>query len=225
MKHAVIVVGVLALVAGPAMADWADNFDLYVTGSLLEGQGGWHGWGAVPDPAIASDDYALSRPNSALIGGLSDLVHEYDGYAAGQWTYTAWQYVPTDFAGETYFIMLNTYNDPAGPYDWSIQVHFDSVAGTLTDDHTGNSLPINYGQWTEIRVEIDLDADNRELFYGGQSTGARTWTTGVNSVLNIAAVDLFANGASEVYYDDMSLVPEPASCLLLLAALGLCRRR
>ncbi|MFQ5807929.1 MAG: PEP-CTERM sorting domain-containing protein [Phycisphaerae bacterium] len=39
-------------------------------------------------------------------------------------------------------------------------------------------------------------------------------------------MDLFAYGASSVYYDDLSLVPEPASCLLLVlgAAFGLRRR-
>ncbi|MEZ4767473.1 MAG: hypothetical protein R2844_03500 [Caldilineales bacterium] len=36
----------------------------------------------------------------------------------------AWQYVPTDFIGQSYFILLNTYNDN-GPYNWSTEVVFD----------------------------------------------------------------------------------------------------
>jgi hypothetical protein len=140
------------------------------------------------------------------ITGNSDLVHEYDA-AGGQWTYTAWQYVPGDLEGVTYFIMQNMYND-FGPYDWSIQLPLNQTAGMITDDHVaGAELPIMFDQWAEIRVEIDLDTDWREVYYGGTLLSARTWTTGTGSLLEIGAVDLFANGASPVYYDDMSLVP------------------
>ena len=55
---------------------------------------------------------------------------------------------------------------------------------------------------------------------------ASSFGGGGGGVLDIGAVDLFANASTPVYYDDMSLVPEPASCLLLAlaAAFGLRRR-
>jgi len=58
-----------------------------------------------------------------------------------------------------------------------------------------------------LPVEIDLDADWQEFYYNGQLLTAKSWTDGVSGdgALNIGAVDLFANGASSVYYDDMSL--------------------
>jgi hypothetical protein len=216
----------LACLPAAATADWSDNFDSYANDSSLHGQGGWKGWDNDPAwTAYVRDDQALSLPHSAEIAAASDLVHEYN-YAGGQWTYTAYVYIPGNFAGTSYFLIQNMYND-GGPYNWSIQCPMNSATGMITDDYVaGSGLPLIYDQWTEIRVEIDLDNDWREVYYGGALLGAYTWTTGVDSLLNIASVDLYANGSSPVYYDNMSLVPEPAACVLLAlgAVLGLRRR-
>jgi hypothetical protein len=203
--------------ASPAsiLANWMDDFDSYATGSQLHGQGGWKGWDNNPAAgALTSDTQARSIPNSAAIVGASDLVQEYSGYTSGTWVYTAWQYVPDDFAGTSYFIMLNTYND-GGPYNWSIQVNFDSTSNLVTNDGiSGGTLPLIKGQWVELRVEIDLNADTQSFYYDNQLLYIGTWTGEVSGggVLNIGAVDLFANGASLVYYDDMSLLAPIATC-------------
>jgi hypothetical protein len=103
---------------GTASADWSDNFDSYILGSGLHGQGGWHGWdGSAAADAYVSNLYAYSLPHSASVAGASDIVHEYDGYTTGCWSYSAWQYVPTGFSGISYFILLNTYGN--GPYNRS----------------------------------------------------------------------------------------------------------
>ena len=70
------------------------------------------------------------------------------------------------------------------------------------------------GQWVELRVEIDLDADTQTVFYNNQMLYTGSWTDGQSGggALNIGAVDLFANGASVVYYDDMVLEPIAATC-------------
>lgn len=215
---------VLALMSTSAIAQWADDFDSYDTDISLHGVGGWKGWDNDPTwTAYTRDEVALSPPNAVEIVDTADLVHEY-GYAGGLWTYTAMQYVPGNLSGITYFILQNMYSD-GGPYNWSIQIAFNSATGLLTDDHTSDTLPIIYDAWTEIRVEIDLDTDWREVYYGDTLLGARTWTTGGDSLLEIGSVDLFANGATPVYYDDMSLVPEPASCLLLALGALVLRRR
>ena len=60
------------------------------------------------------DDQAHSSPHSVEIAYDSDLVHEYSGYTFGQWTYIAWVYVPTDFIGNSYFMILSDYTDGAG---------------------------------------------------------------------------------------------------------------
>ena len=72
------------------------------------------------------------------------------------------------------------------------------------------------GQWVEIRVEIDLTANTQAVYYNNQLLFQDTWTDHVSGggSLNIAAVDLFANSASTVYYDDLSLAApvQPVAC-------------
>ncbi len=223
MKHALLAVVALTLAPAAAHAQWSENFDSYPNGTDLHGVGGWHGWdGAAGATAFVTDAQSLSSPHSVDINGPSDLVHEYDA-AGGQWTYIAWQYIPGSFSGTTYFIINNLYND-GGPYNWSIQIPFDATSGLMTDDYSGDLQPFITDQWVEIRVEIDLDADFREVYYNGALFSSWTWTTDVDSVLEIGAVDLFANGASSVYYDNLSLVPAPTGALVLLG-LGATRRR
>lgn len=206
----------------PDLLNWSDNFDSYATGSQMHGQGGWKGWDNSPAAgALTSSVQARSAPNSVDILGASDLVHEYSGYTSGSWVYKAWQYVPSNSAGQTYFILLNTYND-SGSYNWSTQVCFDVTAGMVYDTTgatcTGtSSLPIVYNQWVEIRVEIDLTADTQMVYYNNQLLFQDTWTGHVSGsgALNIGAVDLFANGADTVFYDDISLMPPSPTAVTL----------
>lgn len=202
---------------------WADNFDSYATGSQMHGQGGWKGWDNSPAAgALTSSAQARSVPNSVDTLAGTDLVHEYTGYTSGQWVYTAWQYIPGSYTGQAYFILLNTYAD-GGTNNWSTQVCFDAATDLLYDAIGGtctgaSTLSIVYDQWVEIRVEIDLDTDSQTFYYNNQMLFQDTWTGHVSGAgaLNIGAVDLFANGASSVFYDDMSLAepgsPTPAIC-------------
>jgi hypothetical protein len=192
----------------PELVDWSEDFDSYPPGQNLHGVGGWKGWANDPGAtAYTTDVESHSAPNSVDIATTSDLVHEYAGYTTGTWYYTAWQYVPNDFSGESYFILLNQYDDGGATNNWSIQVHFDSATGQVIADYGLQTLPLIQGQWVEIRVEIDLDIDWQQFYYDDQLLYEGSWTEGVSGggILNIGAVDLFANGASSVYYDDLSL--------------------
>jgi len=187
---------------------WSDNFDSYATGSQLHGQGGWKGWDNDPTwGALTSATQARSTPNSADIVGNGDLVHEYSGSTSGQWVYTAWQFIPSDFVGLSFFILLNQYAD-AGPYNWSTQVSFDSSLGEVVSTGADpGTLPLILDAWVEVRVEIDLDLDTQAFYYGNQLLYQGSWSNGVTGggSLNIGAVNLFANSATTIYYDDMSL--------------------
>ena len=88
----------------------------------------------------------------------------------------------------------------------------------VTDDMTGDELPLIYDQWVEILVKIDLDNDLKEIYYDGEFLSSESWTRG-DGYLNIGALDLYANNATSVYYDDISLIPEPS--LISIAGLGL----
>ena len=202
----------------PGLANWSDNFDTYATGSQMHGQGGWKGWGNDPaGGALVSDAQSRSTPNSVAVVGTTDLLHEYSE-TSGQWVFTAWQYVPTTFTGQSYFIMLNRYDDAGSNNNWSVQVRFDGTANQVVNDggSSGGTLPLVRGRWVQIRVEIDLDTDTGAFYYDNQQLYSGTWSGQVSGggAQAIGAVDLFANDASVVYYDDMSLVDanQPPVC-------------
>jgi hypothetical protein len=227
-KRKMLVIGVLFLFLGASATVgvsanfiWSDNFDSYTNGQFLDGtpdDGGWEGWGGVASAgAYVTNAQAYSSPHSVEIAVGSDLVHQYSGYNSGKWIYKCYQYIPIDFAGISYFILLCGYDGGGAATVWTVQVHFDSELDLVESEFNGETAPIVYGQWTEFRCEIDLDADWLEIYYDGVFLAEHAWTDTVQGTgggsLNIAAVDLFANGATPVYYDDISLLP-PAGDLV-----------
>jgi len=234
MKRVALLFGaaaVLAWLPAGAVASWYEDFDSYTAGTVLDDVGGWYGWDDVSSVAgVVSDTQAYSAPNSiAIDGGDGDAVHPFTPITEGQWTFTAWQYVPSDLDALTYFIINNEYQH-GGPHDWAIENHYDPSLGLVWDQIRDpdilNPLPLIYDQWTEIRVEIDLDTNFMEQYYDGDLLSSGTWNIYAGGVIAIANVDLYAPHFVEVYYDDLSLVPEPTAGLLLLAgAVAVIRRR
>lgn len=206
------------LIPKPVARDWSDNFDNYTNGQLLDGtpdDGGWKGWDSNATAAgRVSDAQSRSAPYSDQIWAASDNIHEYTGYTAGQWIYTAWQYIPTNFTGTTYFNLFSDYLDGQGQSNqWALQVAF-YAQGFLHEEFDPITMPIIKGQWVELRTEIDLTVDDMKFYYNNQLVVEKAWTAGPNNqgtgFLAISAVDLFANLSSPVYYDDISLVhPSP----------------
>ncbi len=192
----------LLLIVPAASADWADNFDSYALGSGLHGQGGWEGWEGDPAwDAIVTDVQAYTAPHSLACIPTTDIVQ---GFAetSGEWIMTGYMYIPTGSTGEQYFIMLNSYWPNTN--DWSIQVLFDSDAGTVTDTMASAITTIIYDTWVQVRVEINLDVNVYDFFYNEVFLASFAWqTTGVNE---IAALDIFSNGGSTIYWDDFTLV-------------------
>ena len=190
------------------VSEWSEDWDAYSDGQQMHGVNGWKGWDNSPAAgALVSGVQYRSSLNAINITGATDLVHTYSGYTSGKWIYTAWQYIPTDFSGQTYFILLNGYKD-GGPNNWSMQVNFNSASNLVTNDgQNGGTLPLIKGSWVKIHIEIDLTNDLLTFFYGDQQLYTSSWTGGVSGggALEIAAIDLFANGSSPVYYDDLSL--------------------
>jgi len=115
--------------------------------------------------------------------------------------------------GESAFILLSSYEDLMGQENkWAVQLRINAETGEITSDFDGEPLTLITDQWVKIQVDIDLDADYFICYYGGDVLHEKAWTAGPNNqgdgILNIGAVDLFAFGATSVYYDDMSLVGE-----------------
>lgn len=113
------------------------------------------------------------------------------------------------FSGESYFIMLSNYSDSGTDDIWAVQMRFDSELEIVESEFDEETLPLITDEWVEIKINIDLDTDWLEMYYDGDLLYEKNWTAepngGGNGILNIAAVDLFANSASTVYYDDLSL--------------------
>ena len=158
---------------------------------------------------------ASSAPNSVAIAGPTDIVQPFSGFTSGVHVLTAKQFIPAGFSGESYFIVQNRYNDAGTDLSWSVQVIFSSVPGTLANS-TGaanpGSMPFVTNTWSDIAVVIDLDNNNQSFYYNGARLYTGSWTAqfppnagSTPGTLTIGALDLFANNASVVYYDDIAL--------------------
>jgi hypothetical protein len=181
-----------------------EDFDSYAAGSALHGQGGWKGWDNDPAwGAPASSVQANSGSISAEIGGDADLVHEFD-LAGGNLELSAMQYVPTGGTGTSYFILLNTYSDGGDDKDWSVQLACNLETGIITSDQGGGATAnILYDQWIELKFDIDLDGNTINEYYNGTLLSTHVWDDDAHGTLQ--CIDLFANGASPIYYDDIML--------------------
>ena len=198
---------ILCLGAATASADWYDGFESYPAGGGVDGMGGWAGWnGDSAADAIVTDLLAFAGSQSLAVAGACDIVQAFSGYTAGVWHLSAWMYIPTDYSGETYFIVLNTY-EPNGTQNWSTQIHF--VDGSIIVDIGGGTASYITGEWVEVMLVIDLESDLQSFYYDGTLVSQWSWTEGMSGggALNIGCIDLYANGATPVYYDEMRLEP------------------
>ena len=200
-------------------SNFCEDFDSFVAGSGIKGQNGWDAWdGDIAWDSNVSNAQSFSAPNSLDVLGASDTIHQFDGATSGMWEVRVMQYVPSGCCPsgtESFFILLNEYEHLLGQANnWSVQVKADTDLMWVEADFLGETLPLFVDQWVEIRVEIDLDNDVQRYFYGGQLLYEDTWTERLSGpgTLEIDAVDLWANFAGTVYYDDFSLLAAGASC-------------
>jgi hypothetical protein len=209
----VALVGVLATVSGVAEAQFFfDNFDSYTTGSTIAGQGGWETWGGNPGAnTTVVTTHAYSPPNSLDISGPADIVHQFSGVNSGTWYAKIRTYVPSTQTGDLYFIILNRYDGAcaaAGACDWSVQIRMTATDGQVVSEGGSSnpgsgSLPLVMNAWMEIVVEIDFDLNTYTVFYNGTLLDSLPWS--VTGDINLAAFNLFSNGSSESYIDDVWL--------------------
>jgi hypothetical protein len=77
-------------------------------------------------------------------------------------------------------------------------------------------VPYTPDEWVELRLVIDLDDDLTRVYYGDAFVVEYPWTGGATGVgggaRNIGAVDLFANGSTSVFWDDLSLGTRLLGC-------------
>ena len=207
-----VLVLVLAIVGVSSVAsanEFMDDFESYAADSEMHGQGGWKGWDNSPGAgAPVSNAHAYSGSNSVEIGGSSDLVHEYD-ISGGLWIFSVMQYIPSGTTGNNYFILLNSYDDGANQ-DWSVQLSINLATGVMTSEYDGAvSVNILYDQWVELKFAIDLDNNIVDEYYNGELFSTHQWDDNVHGT--IGAIDLYSEGASSIYYDDITITAPPGA--------------
>jgi hypothetical protein len=216
-----LLIGLLPLVVS-AGGPWSDNFDSYADGTVLQDVGGWKGWGNdITYAAVVDSAQSSSAPHSVRVDGAVDAVHEYSE-TDGQWTYGGELFIPGNLSGQTYFILLNQYDDAGTTNNWSVQVLFDGAQGLMIDTGaSGATMAYVADQWVPFRIEIDLDADTQDFYYNDTLFYSGTWSGHVSGggITSIGAVDLFANAASPVYYDNLYLTT-PVTAVALNKTVG-----
>lgn len=212
LKHFVAAIAATgAFVYSPSPGQWFETFDFYNTTQPLPQQSSWIPWNNDPNAAnfFATTAQSFNPPNSVEIDALDDAVHLFN-HTTGVWTFFTMAYVPSAMTGQSYFILLNTYPaTTANSEYWSLQLEFDGANGVVNDFNGTASAPLVLDSWATIMVIIDLPNDTQTVYYNGNLFTTKSWTGGVapGGAMRIAAVDLFANGNTPVYYDDMSLIP------------------
>lgn len=199
-----------------------EDFEDYPLPANLHGLNGWTGWDNNPAfDAPVQNAQARSGSNSVFIAGATDLVHPICHADEGAWSFSAWQYIPSDFSSGgggglagSYFVLLNTYTVGSHPTsDWSVQIQIDSNDNMLKVFHGANfnriHVPYDDDRWAKIQIIIDIEEDWTRVYYDDDLVTAYQWTGGVfgngGGASDIAAVDLYANGSSGLFYDDLRL--------------------
>ena len=165
-------------------------------------------------------DPSNSAPNSVEIKGSDDLVRQYNTgpnmpLTTGVYQYSTDLFIPNDYTGDSYFILLNTFTS-SGDANWSTQVQFEGDDGddkVISDFDDGVQNDVRYirGEWNSIRVIMDLDDESadtgQQIYVNDQLVVAKSWVDGVSGggASSLGAVDLFANTGSPVYYDNIQI--------------------
>jgi len=216
ISFCVMLLGSLMLFQSIASAQWADDFESYSDGQLLDGVGGWGGWDGVSAASgTASSAQARSGSLSIEIGPTTDAVHPFVGeFTSGTVEVVAWMYLPqSTFAADTYFIVNNRYDGSGVNYLWTSQVRFQVLSSTIVCEANGGggTAPIIFDAWAEIRIVYDMDNNVQETYYDGSLISTGTVVAASGDPTEIANIDLFSTGATN-FFDDLSVTPVK-SCL------------
>jgi len=202
-----LVIGFALLLVSVAVADWSENFDSYAVGSGINGQGGWFTWDLNPaTDAYVTAAQAQSAPHSIDIEPTSDVVQEFN-ITSGDWVVTAWNYIPTGATGDQYFILLTYYE--ASSSDWALQLKFNNTTGQMKAEEGVVFVDVIRDQWIEVKVEVMLAANQQNIYYNGTFVETLPWSP-TSGIYELDAMDLFSNGGSSVYWDDISVLEAQA---------------
>lgn len=218
MKGLWALAAVSLLAAAPATVEaqfFTERFDTYANGSTIAGQGGWETWDNNPAAnTTVVNTQSFSPPNSLLVAGAADIVHQFTGVNSGIWYIRTRTFIPATQQGEAWFILLNQYAPNNPDNNWSVQ-----VVHCVTNCTTAGAIPgmvVNLGgsgtpgggsatlltnQWVDIRVAVNFGTGTYEVFYNEVLLDTQPWTA--TGTLQLQAIDLFSNGSTVSFMDNV----------------------
>ncbi len=198
--------------SGTASAEppYQDNFDSYAADSNIIGQGNWKDWAGgttnLAEGGFVRNTPSHSAPNSFQLGkagGYVDSVWQFSPpLITGFWSFTAMTYVPS--TSITNVVDLNIMSAFPAPYQYIGAYQLNLGAGVAKHVEGGTPEPLVRDQWVEIKIDLDVDTRQAQMYYDGQLLSDFTWTT----VAALAAVDIWcAADTPPVYFDNLALEP------------------
>ena len=183
---------------------FADNFDEYIAGNPLVGQGTppWRTWTQPTNfeqNPIVTNIQSSTIPNSVLIQNSNDLVFLFENQTNGRYIIEFDYYIPSSGNG-AYFNIQNT-TDLGIENAWAYQVFFsnDGIGIYYAGSNTEHIFTHPVNTWFHIYNDIDLNANETSLVINGIEAGSwpSIWASlNANGRKQLGAVDFYAMAQS-----------------------------
>jgi len=203
----------------------SENFDNYTAGSYIAVESSdfitWSGPTGTPEDAQVTDSISSSPSNSLHIVGNTgpmDVMMTFPTvYTSGRYEFSMKIYVNPGFGG--YFNIQESQTPGVG---WKLDVFFNTAGQVeINGGVSPSTTQYQQGAWTDIKVDIDLDNDNADVYVNGTLAHSYVFSTGVDgngTNLAFGGINYFAYGGSTTalepasyYVDDISLVDNSSS--------------
>ncbi|MBL7826415.1 MAG: T9SS type A sorting domain-containing protein [Saprospiraceae bacterium] len=194
-----------------------DNFESYNTAQKLGPQAThwttWSGTEGTNEDGIVTTEQASSPTKSLKIvstsanGGPQDVVLNLGNKTSGHYE-LKWK-IFVGAGKNAYYNIQNAVPIPASPVteDWNLDVFFENNGSGRVgiEGVDQNTFTFSYGEWLEVRHDIDLDNDILDLYIGGAFVGQYPYPD------NLGGIDFYGTtNVSTFYIDDVEYVSLPA---------------
>jgi len=185
----------------PPSTFFEDNFDEYVAGQPLIGQGiePWRTW-TQPTPSsenpMVVNAKKVTKPNSILIQNNNDLIFPFDNLTTGRYSIEFDFFIPS--GGNGAYFNVQHINPPGA--EWAFEVYFyNNGKGYIEVGDQTKNFNCKADQWFHIFMEIDLDIDQVFMDIDGKSvyTGPFHYQSdNINGTNQLGGVNFFAGSAT-----------------------------
>ena len=179
------------------ICDGLDNYTLGALGPQATWWSTWSGTEGGPEDGIVSNDMASSGPNSMKIEGTGaqDVLLVLGDNTTGSYELRWKMNIPATHTG--YF---NLQGSPTTGTVFNYEVYFDDAdTGRVVQGNPNvllSSFTYTHDVWMDVVQRYDLDNNYYQIWIDGQMVYTST------ADINLASIDFFAAGATNLYYID-----------------------